>query len=156
VVVAYGPPGRAGLPVAVDGDALPCEAVAADEESADIEVDGVRHRFRVSSHGERHWVNGDGWQSELEEVPRFADTGADSAEHGPTAPVPGTVVAVAAVAGAKVGPGDLLVVLEAMKMEHRILAGSAGLVRRVLVAAGDRVDAHQLLVEIEPVDPDAG
>jgi biotin carboxyl carrier protein len=42
--------------------------------------------------------------------------------------------------------GQTLIVLEAMKMEHRIVAPVDAVVEQVLVAAGDRVDAHQLLV----------
>jgi biotin carboxyl carrier protein len=46
--------------------------------------------------------------------------------------------------------GELLCVVEAMKMELRIEAPSDGVVTRVLVAAGDRVERGQRLVEFEP------
>jgi 3-methylcrotonyl-CoA carboxylase alpha subunit len=64
------------------------------------------------------------------------------------APMPGKIVSVSAVAGAEVAARDLLVVLEAMKMEHRIEAPIAGSVGSVLVAAGDVVPAGALLVTL--------
>ena len=42
--------------------------------------------------------------------------------------------------------GAVLVVLEAMKMEHEVLAESDGVVQRVEVAAGDAIEAGELLV----------
>jgi 3-methylcrotonyl-CoA carboxylase alpha subunit len=65
---------------------------------------------------------------------------------GPVSELPGTVVAVLVKSGQKVSAGDPLVVLEAMKMEHRITTPTDGVVEDVRVAVGDRVDAHQLLV----------
>ncbi|MGB2969426.1 MAG: biotin/lipoyl-containing protein, partial [Candidatus Nanopelagicales bacterium] len=49
--------------------------------------------------------------------------------------------------------GQTLVVLEAMKMEHKIAANADAVVGQVLVGVGDAVDAHQVLVTL--VDPDA-
>jgi biotin carboxyl carrier protein len=60
-----------------------------------------------------------------------------------------TVVSVAV--GDTVEEGQTLVVLEAMKMEHRIAAEEPGVVTEVLVAVGDSVDAHQVLVVIGEV-----
>ena len=51
-------------------------------------------------------------------------------------------------AGDRVESGQTLVVLEAMKMEHRITASVDGTVETVLVAPGDRVDAHQPLLQL--------
>ncbi len=56
-----------------------------------------------------------------------------------TAPMPGKVVAVLAVAGKEVKKGDALVIMEAMKMEHTISAPSDGLVEEVLYQVGDQV-----------------
>jgi 3-methylcrotonyl-CoA carboxylase alpha subunit len=65
-----------------------------------------------------------------------------------TAPMPGKIVSVAVVPGAKVEQRALLVVLEAMKMEHRIEAPVAGTVRDVLVQAGQLVTGGATLVTI--------
>jgi 3-methylcrotonyl-CoA carboxylase alpha subunit len=64
------------------------------------------------------------------------------------APMPGRVLAVDVIAGQSVAAGDRLLVLEAMKMEHRITARAAGTVQAVHVATGDQVADGMLLVEI--------
>jgi biotin carboxyl carrier protein len=53
---------------------------------------------------------------------------------------------VAVAPGDQVAAGDLLVVLEAMKMEHRIVADVDAEVAEVLVEVGDSVEAHQVVV----------
>ena len=68
------------------------------------------------------------------------------------APMPGLVKAVHAIAGQAVAKGDRLAVLEAMKMEHSLLAASDGVVAEVLVQAGDQVSAGAALVRLEVRD----
>jgi pyruvate carboxylase len=62
------------------------------------------------------------------------------------APMPGTISTVAAVVGRKVARGDVLMTLEAMKMETAVRAESDGEVAELLVRAGQQVDAKDLLV----------
>ena len=85
-------------------------------------------------------------------VPRFVDHDAEEAGSGPVSPLPGTVIAVHVAAGDRVEDGDLLMVIEAMKMEHTIVAGAAATVAAVHFGAGDRVDAGDLLVEFSHED----
>src|SRR4030081_2777720 len=65
-----------------------------------------------------------------------------------TAPFAGTVIAVAREPGEPVQAGVAVIVLEAMKMEHELVAEADGIVRRVAVAVGDAVDERQLLAVI--------
>ena len=65
------------------------------------------------------------------------------------APLPGTVVAVHVCQGADVAAGDALLTVEAMKMEHRLLAPSAGVVT-LAAAQGDTVKLGQVLATVEP------
>jgi acetyl-CoA carboxylase carboxyltransferase component len=62
----------------------------------------------------------------------------------------GVVVAIPHGADERVGAGTPLVVLEAMKMEHEVLAETDGVVRSVAVAVGDSVEEGQLLLMLEP------
>ncbi len=70
---------------------------------------------------------------------------------GPICPLPGTVLAVEVAAGDTVQADQVLMVVEAMKMEHRITASAPSLVTDVHFAAGDRVDSGDLLVSLEPL-----
>ena len=63
-----------------------------------------------------------------------------------TAPMPGTLIQVVVAAGDEVAKGDLLMVLEAMKMEHRIVAPQAGVIETLGGAEGDFVEADAVLV----------
>ena len=65
-----------------------------------------------------------------------------------SAPMPGTILKVNVTAGQAVKEGDLLVVLEAMKMENEIFAPKAGTVAQVLVNKGSSVDTGAALVVI--------
>ncbi len=64
-------------------------------------------------------------------------------------PIAGTVVKVAAQPGQSIQPGDILVVLEAMKMETNITAPIAGKIAAVIVKAGENVQRGQVLLEYE-------
>jgi biotin carboxyl carrier protein len=81
-------------------------------------------------------------------LPRFADTKLVDAERGLVAPMPGMVVSVEVQVGDAVGKGQLLMVLEAMKMEHRITAPRDGIVSEIHVVTGDQVANGELLVRL--------
>ncbi|MDX6688656.1 MAG: acetyl-CoA/propionyl-CoA carboxylase, biotin carboxylase, biotin carboxyl carrier protein [Solirubrobacteraceae bacterium] len=83
-----------------------------------------------------------------EDVPHLR---ADRASAGGTleAPMPGSVLRVGVQAGDSVSEGDVLVVLESMKMELQVVATEGGTVEEIAVAAGDRVGRGQLLVAMK-------
>jgi biotin carboxyl carrier protein len=81
--------------------------------------------------------------------PRFVEHDLDDAGGGPVCPLPGTVIAVHVEPGQTVRDGDVLMVVEAMKMEHKITSTGAATVTEVRFAVGDRVDQGDLLVALE-------
>ncbi|KIC10101.1 3-methylcrotonyl-CoA carboxylase [Leisingera sp. ANG-M1] len=83
----------------------------------------------------------------IDPLDRDAAAGGDS--NVIEAPMPGLVKAVFAEAGQAVKEGDRLAILEAMKMEHSLLAARDGVVAEVLAAAGDQVEAGAALVRLE-------
>jgi pyruvate/2-oxoglutarate dehydrogenase complex dihydrolipoamide acyltransferase (E2) component len=70
------------------------------------------------------------------------------------APLTGTVIAVAVGAGDQVEPGDELLILESMKMEHAVVSEDAGKIIDVTVRVGETVTAGTPLVVIEPREHD--
>ena len=122
--------------------------------TVDVEIDGVRARHEVCQSTQSaitSYVDDPLVSSTWTLIPRLASEQRDQASHHPVTPVPGTISAVSVQPGEVVEEGQTLVLLEAMKMEHRICAGSAGRITRILVQTGDAVDAHQVVVEIEDV-----
>ncbi|MBV8306630.1 MAG: biotin/lipoyl-binding protein [Gammaproteobacteria bacterium] len=82
--------------------------------------------------------------------PRTHEFTATAAVGGLTTPLPGVVVAVPVAVGARVSAGDVLMVIEAMKMEHAITAPHAGTVKTLHFARGDRVPEGSELLELTP------
>ena len=138
----------------------------------DLEVDGVLRRFEAHRVGATWFVDSPLGHTELREPqaeglwttgsPTSRDRlrsptggpgagpGGSGATGGATAsPLPGIVRRVAVRVGERVEAGTVLVVVEAMKTEHRIAAARAGTVRRVLVAEGQEVAAGATVVELE-------
>ena len=125
---------------------------------ARLEVDGVTTQTRGhwSDAGpgapRELWVDGEAMSACLREVPRFIDP-ADAIPSGSLlAPMPGTVVRVAVVEGDEVGAGDVVLVLEAMKMQHTIAAPSAGRVATLNAQPGQQVASGDVLAIVEGDD----
>ncbi|WP_404850430.1 biotin carboxylase N-terminal domain-containing protein [Dietzia kunjamensis] len=133
----------------VSGTTLDIRVLADPGTRLVIQVDGLRQVFRVSEYGHEVVVDSArGSYRFTEKTP--LEEAADAAEGGGavTATVPGAVVAAPVSVGDRVEAGETLVVLEAMKMEHRYTAEEAGVVEKLLVAVGDTVDYQQLLVVV--------
>ena len=146
IVVGYGDD-----VVEVDGVTLPGLRVwSASPDLVDLEVDGLRRRYDVHLDGPTAYVDSALGSSVLVEAERFPLPGSGLAPGALTAPLPGTVVRLDAEVGAAVERGQVLVILEAMKMEHAVRAGAAGTVTHVHVCTGDQVVDGAVLVVVEP------
>jgi biotin carboxyl carrier protein len=66
--------------------------------------------------------------------------------------MPGKIVTVQVKPGQNVEPGDVLVIVEAMKMEHAISCSEAGIVKEVRVSAGAQVEAGEVLLVVETTE----
>lgn len=80
----------------------------------------------------------------------FPQAGEVADDRAVASPVAGTVAAIPAEAGQPVEPGDVLVVIEAMKMQHPVSAAAGGRVDTVTVRPGDVVSAGDVLVWLDP------
>jgi len=135
--------------VELAGERSQVAIVECAEGLLDLEVDGVRRRLRVAVDGDRSFVHGPLGSSELSEIPRFPPTGAAELVGGCLAPMPGVVREVRVAPGDRVEEGSVLLVLEAMKMEHRLVAYAAGVVVELRVEVGQMVDPDAVLVVLE-------
>ena len=79
-------------------------------------------------------------------APKKAAVSAGAGEHSIDAPMPGKVVKLVASEGQAVKAGEVLLILEAMKMQNEITADADGTVKTFNVAAGQSVKAHESLV----------
>ena len=133
----------------VGGTPMQARVMQASPDAVDAEIDGLRRRYTVRRAGASVHVAGPDGSSTFTEVERFPLPGSHSAPGSLLAPMPGTIVRVAAAPGDAVGSGDALVILEAMKMEHAVRAPHDGTVREVHVAAGQQVDAGTVLAVVD-------
>jgi acetyl-CoA/propionyl-CoA carboxylase biotin carboxyl carrier protein len=106
-----------------------------------LEIDGRRHEVRIH-------VPAPPW-AELAQRHKQRSRGVSGGATGAvTSPMQGTVLSVAVAVGDVVGAGDLLCVVEAMKMENEIVAHTDGMVAELRVAEGDQVSNGQVLCVI--------
>jgi len=130
--------GRSG-----DAAATMAPTVAVSGDSAFVDVDGQSAAFRLAP------------PPSVEGAMRRASAAADEGASMLTAPMPGRVVAVRASAGTAVRAHQPVVVIEAMKMEHAVVAPVDGRLSHLAVAVGQQVERGDLLGEVEPVAGDA-
>ena len=141
----------------VDGTELDVGVLHAAPDHVELLAGGVRRAFRVTRGADGTvYVDSQRRSVTLKPVPRFPDAAAHTAAGGLTAPMPGTVVGVNVAPGDVVAAGAVLLVLEAMKMEHHVVAPADGGVASVAAGVGTTVDAGDLLVVVSPPLPPSG
>ncbi|MGW0195015.1 ATP-binding protein [Nonomuraea sp. NPDC003201] len=125
--------------------------ISAEPYEVILERDGVRHTFEVARYDEdgRVYVDHVGGCAELTPLPRLPEPVEHVAPGSLLAPMPGSVLRVEVEPGDRVTKGQPVLVLEAMKMEHRIAAPSDGVVSDVHVEKGRQVEAGAVLAIIQ-------
>ncbi len=114
-----------------------------------LAVDGVTETYRIAVGDGAVDVDGPAGSVSFDVVPTFVDPADVVAEGSLLAPMPASVVSVGVEAGQDVAKGDVVVVLEAMKMQHTITAPTDGVVAELAVAAGQQVESGAVLAVIE-------
>jgi 3-methylcrotonyl-CoA carboxylase alpha subunit len=122
------------LRAVIDGSPVSAR-VSADERSAEVLLDGVAFRLQKPP------------------PPSVEGSASGSSSAGLVAPMPGTVVRVLVSEGDQVEEGQLLLVLEAMKMEQPFTAPRGGQIKSLPFEEGAMVPGGSVLVELEEPDP---
>lgn len=119
-----------------------------------LRVNGHQQRVTVVNAGDDHrWVHTINGTYHLRWISPFPLPGSTAeAEGSLRAPMPGQVIQVAVEPGQTVEKGDLLLIIEAMKMEHRIEAPYAGTVEAIHYRIGDTVQHNAVLLALIPAD----
>jgi 3-methylcrotonyl-CoA carboxylase alpha subunit len=142
-----------GWALHIDGKvvAASCDPEAGPDTDFQLTLDGCRSPVTVVIAGGRIHVFAAGRRDMLEHIDPLTVTAATTAgPAGLRAPMPGRVIELIATAGAEVPRGAALLVMEAMKIEHTIVAPSAGTLRSYRVAVGEQVGEGTELVDFVP------
>jgi pyruvate carboxylase subunit B len=146
----------------IDGE--PVHTDLAHVEGTDVRhllMDGSSHRFVARREADGTWdlhLRGRRLQAKAvdERTHTIQEmTGAGAGPVGPKpvrAPMPGLVVKLEVEEGDRVGPGQGVVIVEAMKMENELSVEAHAIVGKIHVAPGDTVQKDDLLIELEPVE----
>jgi geranyl-CoA carboxylase alpha subunit len=138
------------------GEPLELE-VESHDGSLDVVYEDVLRRVRYARRGEELWIDdGSEVRCYFDVTHRPAQSGEGAGSGRLSAPLDGGVTKIFVELGQRVARGDLLMVLEAMKMEHRIESDVDGEVRALHATVGEQVKTRQLLVEIASAEAEGG
>lgn len=137
------------LSASVGEQQLHLHLLGADGRWATLELDGVRRHLAYQQSASTLWLYGHNGNLELTDITHAPASAAVGTGSGSVqAPMDGAIVEVLVEDGSHVCKGQLLLVLEAMKMEHPVKASIDGIIRRVQVSKGDQVRNRQPLLEV--------
>ncbi|MEO9237294.1 MAG: biotin/lipoyl-containing protein, partial [Jatrophihabitantaceae bacterium] len=131
------------------------EVLAASPERVLLAIGGVRRAFAVARYRQLVCIDSALGPVSLTPVPRFTDPADAVAAGSLIAPMPGAVIRLGPPVGSLVAAGQPLLWIEAMKMEHPILAPAAGVLSQLPVGVGDQVAIGDVLAIVEP-EPEPG
>jgi biotin carboxyl carrier protein len=141
---------RSRLSLNVNGQAIAAPRVGqCTPHAIELETDGVLQTFDVQHVGNTFYIDSALGATELRELDRFPAAEEEAASGSLLAPLPGVVDSVKVQVGDSVEAGDVLIVIESMKMLHSVAAPVAGKVAELRVTAASHVDAGTVLAVIE-------
>ena len=120
-----------------------------DPESINVEIDGHRFTSKVTKDNDLVVVQMPWGNTSLQELPRFLLPGSEEISGGLTAPMPGKVVELKVKVGDSISKGDVVVILEAMKMEHEVNAPADGKVSEIYIKKDEQLENGALLMIVD-------
>lgn len=141
---------RDQLLLQIDGEVIENVRVGdCDPSAVGLQIDGVLRNFEVHHVDDTFYVDSPLGSSELRELGRFPSAEEEAEAGSLLAPLPGVVNDVKVQVGDAVEAGDVLIVIESMKMLHRVAAPVTGRVAELRVEASHHVEAGTVLAVIE-------
>ena len=119
------------------------------EDFIDVEISNVRYRSKITMDDNLLLIQTHKGNLLFKILPKFNINQEEVIKGGLTAPMPGKVVEIKIKKGSNIKKGDTLVILEAMKMEHKVLAPDNGKIKEVLIKENDQVENGQTLVVLD-------
>ena len=119
------------------------------EDFIDVEISNVRYRSKITMDNNLLLIQTHKGNLLFKILPKFNISQEEVIKGGLTAPMPGKVVEIKIKKGSNIKKGDTLVILEAMKMEHKVLAPDNGKIKEVLIKENDQVENGQTLVVLD-------
>ena len=119
------------------------------EDFIDVEISNVRYRSKITMDDDLLLIQTHKGNLLFKILPKFNITQEEAIKGGLTAPMPGKVVEIKIKKGSNIKKGDTLLILEAMKMEHKVLAPDNGKIKEVLIKENDQVENGQTLVVLD-------
>ncbi|RKE23194.1 biotin carboxylase N-terminal domain-containing protein [Streptomyces sp. TLI_171] len=123
-----------------------------EDDLVELTVGGLRRRYRIARYGAQVFVDGPTEHHTLTALDRFPDPAAALAPGTLLAPMPGTVIRIAARPGERVSAGQPLLWLEAMKMEHQVTAPADGTLSTLHAEVGVQVETGAVLAVVEATE----
>ena len=121
----------------------------------DLDIAGRRLAYDIDLDGDTWLIHGAAGDLVLRQLPRYPMPDLEAISGGLLAPMPGAVLSTKIKPGDRVAKGELLLILEAMKMEHPVTAPVDGVIATLDVKVGEQVKNGQLLVTIDEDTVDA-
>jgi len=141
-----------GEPYRIQVGTTPFElkVIQCDGRWASLEINGIRRRHAYRLEAGQLWLfTRPGSVRLADRTQALVGSQASVSTGTLKAPMDGAIVDVLVTEGSPVSKGQLLVVLEAMKMEHPLKSGIDGVLKRLQVRVGDQVKNRQILLEVE-------
>ncbi len=135
----------------INGEKYETKILTYEGDYAKVDVDGVEYDIEIEREGKKEAKS----QQKAAAKPKPTPSGPkETVSAAPPkagsvlAPIPGTVIDVKVNVGDKVSENDVVMILEAMKMESEIHAGTNGVVKAINASKGDSVQDNAVLIEI--------
>ncbi len=133
----------------INNKTVNCDIQWEDQHKAVLSVDGVNHRMFTAQDGDKLYIQIDGRMHVVSIHNDFSSgAGAASDPTNISAPMPGAVLVVNAAVGQKVVAGDVLLIIESMKMQMELKAEIDGEIAVVNVEKGSTFDRGDILIEL--------